>query len=129
MTTLPTFLPSRLKEHFFTADIGDVMYKYRILKMKESIFIYIGQGDNEVFDEIAVAMPMENNDVVSTRVIGVDVGCESQELAKIFAKKLNKQVFLSCNVDSDKMIRPMLAKNLSDEIKKCPEAFCEINDI
>lgn len=123
MTTLPTPLPSRLKDHFFTADISDTTYKYRILRMKDSIFIYIGQGDNEIFNEMAVAMPMANNEVVSTRIIGVDVGCESQEMAKIFAKKLNKQVFLSCSVDSDKMIRPMLAKHLSDEIKKCPEAF------
>ncbi len=123
MTALPTPQPSRLAEHFFTADISDTVYKYRILRMKDSIFIYVGQGDNEVFDEMAVAMPMENSEVVSTRILGVDVGCESQEMAKTFARKLKKQVFFSCNVDSDKMIRPMLAKHLSDEIKKCPEAF------
>lgn len=122
-STLPTPLPSRFKDHLFTADISDTTYKYRVLRMHDSIFIYIGQGDNETFDEMAVAMPMTNNEVVSTRIIGVDIGCESQEMAKTFARKLNKQVFLSCNVDSDKMIRPMLAKHLSDEIKKCPEAF------
>lgn len=91
--------------------------------MKDSIFIYIGQGDNEIFNEMAVAMPMADSEVVSTQILGVDVGCESQEMAKTFAKKLNKQVFFSCNVDSDKMIRPLLAKHLSDEIKKCPEVF------
>lgn len=91
--------------------------------MSDSIFIYIGQGDNEIFNEMAVAMPMANSEVISTRIIGDDVGCESQEMAKTFAKKLNKQVFLSCNVDSDKMIRPMLAKHLSEEIKNRPEAF------
>lgn len=123
MTELATLLPSKLRDHYFTADIGDAIYKYRILQMRDSIFIYIGQGDNEVFDEMAVAMPMENSEIVSTRIFGADVGCESQEIAKIFAKKLNKQVFLSCNVDSDKMIRPMLAKCLTDEIKKCPQAF------
>lgn len=123
MSTIPTLLPPRLRGHYFTADIGDSTYKYRVLLMKDSIFIYIGQGDNELFDEMAVAMPMDNSEVLSTPIIGVDVGCESQEMAKIFAKKLNKQVFLSCNVDSNKMIRPMLAKHLSEEIKKCPAAF------
>ncbi|KAG4077016.1 hypothetical protein HA402_016003 [Bradysia odoriphaga] len=123
MTSLPIPQPSNLKDHLFNANISEVTYKYRILRMKDSIFIYVGQADNEVFTEMAVAMPMTNSEVVSTRILGVDVGCESQEMAKTFAKKLNKQVFFSCNVDSDKMIRPMLAKYLSDEIKRCPEVF------
>lgn len=66
---------------------------------------------------------MENSEVFSTPIIGVDVGCETRNMAKIFAEKLIKQLFLSCNVDSNKMIRPMLAKHLSEEIKKMSDSF------
>ncbi|KAJ6641741.1 hypothetical protein Bhyg_06681, partial [Pseudolycoriella hygida] len=48
MITLPTPSPSRFKEHFFAANISDVTYKYKILRMKDTIYVYVGEGDNEL---------------------------------------------------------------------------------
>lgn len=89
--------------------------------MNQSVFIYIGQSENETFDEMAMALPTA--DVVSTTILGTQMGCDSQEMAQQFAKRLKKQVFVSCNVPSNNTIRPLLVKCVADEIKQNPEAF------
>lgn len=115
---------SNLKEHFFSLEAADHHYNYRILKMKDSVFIYIGQGSNEVFTEMAMAMPAQTgNEIIKTTILGDLLNGESQEFARNFAKKLNKLVFVSCNVSSDKEIRALLEKRISDEINSNPDAF------
>lgn len=114
-------VPSKWNGHIFSTEISESVYNFRILKMNASVFIYIGLSENEIFDEMAMALPTQDN--VSTTIIGSRMGCDSQELAQQFAKRLNKQVFVSCNVPSNNTIRPLLVKRLADEIKCVPEAF------
>ena len=118
-----SLLPSNFKSHYFNATVGDQNYIFRILKMNKSVFIYIGSDGNEVLDEIGVAMPMQNNEIVGTTALGPLIGCESKEFSMKLAKKLNKQVYISCNVPVDRMVRPLIEKCLSDEIKAHPEHF------
>lgn len=89
--------------------------------MDKSVLIYIGQSDNEVLDELAVALPVQDN--VSTTIIGLNTGCDSQELAQQFTKRLKKQVFISCNVPTNNINRPLIVKRIAEEIKTVPEAF------
>lgn len=114
-------VPSKWNTHYFTGDISETIYSFRVLKMNQSLFIYIGQADNEVFDELAVAIPVADN--VSTTIIGSQINCDSQELAQQFTKRLKKQVFISCNVLTNGLIRPLLVKRISEEIKNFPDAF------
>lgn len=114
-------VPSKWSSHQFTADISDTQYIFRVLKMNQSLLIYIGQHGNENFDELAMAMPVLDN--VSTTIIGSNIGDESRELAQQFTKRLKKQVFISYNVSSNQIIRPLIVKRISDEIKNVPNAF------
>lgn len=114
-------VPSKWSSHQFTANISDTQYIFRVLKMNQSLLIYIGQHGNESFDELAMAMPVLDN--VSTTIIGSNTGDESQELAQQFTKRLKKQVFISYNVPLNQMIRPLIVKRISDEIKNVPNAF------
>lgn len=114
-------VPSKWTNHYFTGEISDTMFSFRVLKMDKSVFIYIGQCDNESFDELAVAMPVQDN--VSTTIIGSQVGCNSQELAQQFTKRLKKQVFISCNIPTNNIIRPLIVKRIAEEIKNVPDAF------
>lgn len=92
--------------------------------MKDSVFIYIGQDSNEVFNEMAMAMPNQTgNEIIKTTILGDLLDGESQEFARNFAKKLNKLVFVSCNVSSDKEIRALLEKRITEEINTNPDAF------
>lgn len=112
---------SRWKSHCFTANISENIFSFRVLKMNESLLIYIGQQDNESLDELAMAVPVE--DFVSTTIIGAQHGCDSQELAQQFTRRLKKQVFVSCNVPSNNLTRLMLVKRIAEEMKNVPDAF------
>lgn len=111
---------SKWKSHNFTADISNSTYIFRILKMNESLFIYIGQSENESFDELVVSMPIKD---MSTTIIGSQIDGESKELAQQLSKRLKKQIFLSYNCSSLNTIRPLIVKRISDEIKNNPDAF------
>lgn len=89
--------------------------------MSGSLFLYIGHGENETFDELATAMP--TNDTVSTAIIGAPSGSDSQELAQLFTKRLRKQVFVSCNVAVNNLNRPLIIKRIVDEMKTHVESF------
>ncbi|XP_055319971.1 uncharacterized protein LOC129577263 [Sitodiplosis mosellana] len=112
---------SRWKTHYFTAEISEEIFTFRVLKMAQSLLIYIGQLENESLDELAMAVPVE--DFVSTTIIGTVHGCDSQELAQQFTRRLKKQIFISCNVTSNNLTRVMLVKRIAEEMKNVPDAF------
>lgn len=107
--------------HFFTAEISEDVYSFRVLKMNQSVFIYIGQFENESLDELATAVPVK--DFVSTTIIGTLHGCDSEELARQFSHRLQKQVYVSCNIPSNNLTRVMLIKRIAEEMKNVPDAF------
>lgn len=113
---------SGLQSHLFSTDISDNKYNFRVLKMQDSLFIYIGQSDAEVFTEMAMAMPMADGECLATTIMGEQLCC-SQELAVNLAKKLKKQVYLSCNVPQEPHIRPALCKRFAEEVKQSPDNF------
>lgn len=112
---------SKWQTHAFKADICENIYSFRVIKMNESVFIHIGELGNESLDELAMAIPV--NDIASTTILGSLYGCDSQELAQQFTKRLKKQVFVSCNIPSNNTIRLLLVKRIADEIKNVPDAF------
>lgn len=120
---MPQIQQSNMKSHKFSASINDSQFNYRILKMKDSVFIYIGEEGNETFDEIGMAMQTSNGETISTTITGALLGCGSQELANKLAKKLKKQIYVSCNVPVDGIIRPFIEKRLNEEIKGSNELF------
>lgn len=114
---------SRMQGHLFSTDISDNKYNFRVLKMQDSLFVYIGQSDAEVFTEMAMAMLMpDTGECLATTIMGEQLCC-SQELAANLAKKLKKQVYLSCNVPQEPHIRPALCKRFADEVKQSPDYF------
>lgn len=112
---------SKLTGHTFSADVSSNCYNYRILKMNNSVFIYIGERDNELFDELVMAVPSDS--ALGTTILGSDTGFDSKEIAIQMARRLKKQVFISCNVHLDNLLKPLIIKRLAKEISEHPEAF------
>lgn len=112
---------SRWKTHYFTTEVSEEIFTFRVLKMAQSLLIYIGQLENESLDELAMAVPVE--DFVSTTIIGTQHGCNSQELAQQFTRRLKKQIFISCNVNTSNLTRIALVKRIAEEMKNAPDAF------
>lgn len=114
---------SSVEPFLFEAMIENQKFMYRILKLKESIFIYIGPEECEVFDEMAMAMPGVDNEIVSTKIVGSGPGCDSECLAQKISKRLQKPVYLSCSIPVDRVIRPAIEARLIDEINNHACAF------
>lgn len=89
--------------------------------MSNSIFIYIGEKDNEIYNEMAMAVP--NEKPIGTTILGTNMESDSKEIALQISAKLKKQVYISCNILSDNLLKPLIIKALAAEIKQCPHAF------
>uniref|UniRef100_A0A182NF33 Proteasome assembly chaperone 3 n=1 Tax=Anopheles dirus TaxID=7168 RepID=A0A182NF33_9DIPT len=119
--------PQNFHSHFAQVEVCEAQYNIRVLKMKDSVFVYIGQDKAESFDEMAVAMPDASNasEVLGTTIIGPPDGSGAQDLAQRLAKKLKKQVYLSLgtSVPNDRIVRPSIEKKIFDDIKNNVECF------
>ncbi|XP_058124493.1 uncharacterized protein LOC131288160 [Anopheles ziemanni] len=114
--------------HLAQVEVCDVQYNIRVLKMKDSVFIYVGEDKAETFDELAIAMPDANDassGVLGSTIIGPRDGSGSQELAQLIARKLKKPVYLSLstNVPNDRIVRPSIEKKIFEDIKNNIECF------
>ncbi|XP_065077595.1 proteasome assembly chaperone 4-like [Ochlerotatus camptorhynchus] len=117
-------LSPNFTSHLCSVEVCDVRYNIRILKMKDSVFIYIGENKAENFDELSMAMlTAPGNEMLSTTIMGDPVGCGSEELAQKLSKKLKKQVYLSANVPNDRIVRPTIEQKLFEEINNNLECF------
>ncbi|XP_062551904.1 uncharacterized protein LOC134217139 [Armigeres subalbatus] len=121
---MTTTLKPNFTSHLCSVEVCEVRYNIRILKMKDSLFIYIGENKAENFDELSMAMLMTaTNEMLSVQIMGDPVGAGSDELAQKLAKKLKKQVYLSANVPNDRIVRPMIEQKLFEEINNNLECF------
>lgn len=113
---------STFGSHLFTGEVSGQAVNYRVLKMQDSLFIYIGKKDEEVFDGLAVGLlsPYENREAVTTSILESQ---QSHDIAQKIAVKLNKPVFVSCNVNVDRLIAPVIESQLIQEIKERPDFF------
>ncbi|XP_053692221.1 proteasome assembly chaperone 4 [Sabethes cyaneus] len=117
-------IPSNFTTHLCSVEVCDNSYNVRVLKMNNSVFIYIGENNAENFDELAMAMPMSaDSEILTTSILGSLVGCGSEELAQKLARKLKKQVYVSVNVPNDRIIRPAIERKLFEEIRNNMACF------
>lgn len=112
---------SKFHNHFFAGDVSGQAMNFRVLKMEDSLFIYIGTKDSETFDDIGLAMLLPNKkEAISTSLIG---STESRDIAQKLSLRLNKPVFISCNTSMDRITRPLIEKILLQEVTERPEFF------
>lgn len=116
---------SKFASHFFKAEIAGLkstIINYRILKMENSVFIYIGSKDDEQLNGLALGLLIPNQSEKSTSTAILE-SQESKDMAQKLSIRLNKPVFVSCNVNLDRHTAPIVEKHLIEEIKERPECF------
>jgi proteasome assembly chaperone 4 len=116
---------SKFASHFFTAEIAGIktiVINYRILKMDNSVFIYIGPKDDEQLSGLALGLIIPNQSEKSTATSILE-SQESKDMAQKLSVRLNKPVFVSCNVNLDRHSAPVVEKHLIEKIKERPECF------
>lgn len=107
----------------FSEKIRETSVTFYIIKMKNCIFVWI--GDSPVFENLAVAMNIKYSSMpVSSSIMGQSSDDNSGSLAARLSKKIGKQVFASFNLSNpDNNVLLAVSKRLMEEVTKHPEKF------
>ncbi|KAG8283705.1 proteasome assembly chaperone 4-like [Homalodisca vitripennis] len=118
------FTDSRFTTHSFSEKVGSTGVLFKVLKMKDSLFVWIGSSQEPKLVNMCVAMknPYESLPL-TTQVLGSRTDEMSPGLASQLTRRLNKPVFVGVNVELDRFLFPEVTKRLNEEIKKHPECF------
>lgn len=118
-------LESEFQSHMFTSEIAGQSIVYRVLKMKNSIFIYIGKKDEESLDSFALAfINHQNGDGSSTTILGSFENDVSKSLAEKLSKRLKQPCFVAFNVQTDYFTsRSQIEQRLLEEVTVNPDWF------
>lgn len=95
---------------------------YRILKMDSSVFVYIGNKDDQAFGGLGLGLitNQHGSEAVSTSIVE---SSDSRDLAQKLSKRLKKPVFVSCNENLDQILKPLIERRLIEEMTTHPELF------
>ncbi|XP_066259318.1 proteasome assembly chaperone 4-like [Euwallacea similis] len=112
------FIAPKSKVHQFTDIISDKTVLFQIIKLKETIIIYINNIQQPSCNNISMAMNTRFSSNPNTaQLLGSDEHSASNMASRI-AKKINKTVFLSLNLEDTRFIIPLVEKRLNEEVSK-----------
>nr|CAI5837270.1 unnamed protein product [Callosobruchus analis] len=118
------YVQSTFNIHTFYDEIMERKVIFQVLKMGDSFLIYINDKEQNYFGDLCLAMINCYEDTpVSTKLIGNSPEDFTKHISSRLTRKLGKSVFLSCNLEPDRMFVPLVEKRLHDEIKNNPSAF------
>nr|XP_022321056.1 proteasome assembly chaperone 4-like [Crassostrea virginica] len=111
----------RLKYHFFSDKIMDTVVNFQVLKLRDSFYVWIGTSNK--LGNVTVAMPTKFSSVPSGSVLLGPTDSHCLNIAQRLAKKTQKQVFVSGNVDYNQLMLPLIEKRIGQELMNSPEKF------
>jgi hypothetical protein len=118
------YMKSNFGVHNFVAEIAETPVHFQVLKMENSLFIWIGSGIDPAFSDLGMALNSSYGRLpLSTRLMGPNTDITSLNLASRLSKKFQRAVFVSYNLPSDRLILPAVEKRLQEEVMTYPEKF------
>jgi len=111
--------------HQFSGQVLDRQVCYQVLKMEESLVIWIGMANDPTFRELSVAMKTEyDNSPTAVKLIGDVCSLISSTMAVHLSKRCQKQVFISFNIpETNQEMIKKIEERLMEEIVMVPESF------
>ncbi|CAG2063674.1 unnamed protein product, partial [Timema podura] len=83
-----------IKMHSFSTEVGETRVQFQVLKMNNSIFLWIGSRTEPTFDDLSVAMNTKYDNLpVSSRLFGNTSDLTSSNLSMRLVKRLGKPVY------------------------------------
>jgi hypothetical protein len=118
------FMEPNVEIHSFGTEVAETPIHFQVLKMENSLFIWIGSGTDPTFSDLGMALNTRYDRLpLCTRLMGAHTAMESSNLASRLAKKFQRAVYVSYNLPSDRLLLPTIEKRLQEEIKTHPEKF------
>ncbi|XP_035824929.1 proteasome assembly chaperone 4 isoform X1 [Aplysia californica] len=110
--------PSQIAVSDFSEIILDKTVFFKVMRLTDSFFVWVGLEPH--LSNMAVAMPAKYGSVPSCSLLfGNKSDLSSTSLAQkleLTAKKLSKQVFVSCTVPFDQHLSVLVEKRLAQEL-------------
>nr|XP_024215327.1 proteasome assembly chaperone 4-like [Halyomorpha halys] len=116
-------VPSSFTTHEFSKTVFNTDIKFSVLKMEQSVLIWIGLKEQRHFSDLCLGLQSKFSDMpLSTHLFGNSPDGISKSFVSKIAKKLHKPVYLSYNVPDNQMM-PEVIKSLVSEIENNPQYF------
>lgn len=111
-------LPCSFKFHEFVAKITDINIVCQIIKMKDSLFLWVGDCNNSSIDDLSFAL-LSNLDKqpIATKIMGTVEKTTSLNMARRLTMKIEKPVYISFNVIADNITLLGIEKRIQEEFK------------
>ncbi|XP_029162995.1 proteasome assembly chaperone 4-like [Nylanderia fulva] len=111
-------LQCSIKFHNFVAKVGDVTIKCEIIKMEDSLYLWIGDSANSTMDDLSFSFTSNcKTQPIATKIMGAVADATSTNIARRFSIKLGKPVYVSFNVTADNMLLLGIEKRVQEEFK------------
>lgn len=120
----PEFVESSFAIHTFSDEIHDRKVLFQVVKMVDSCFIFINNQDDLQLVDLSLALQSRfGPESLSTSLIGYSSDNTSINFTKRLNKKLKKTLYVSLNVEGDRLLLPAVEKRLYEEIKSNADKF------
>ncbi|KAJ1531483.1 hypothetical protein ONE63_000158 [Megalurothrips usitatus] len=114
----------KIFSHGFQLKACDQAFIIKTLKLEKGLFLWIGSTSQPVLEDLALSMGTPyGKDPLQTKLLGDVLNMTSMNLASRLSKKLDKPVYVSFNLDCDKMSLPVIEAGIVEELKKFPHLF------
>lgn len=119
------YIASKFIVHKFSELISERKILYQVIKMTDSLIIFINDKDNMQLSNIFVSLISQYDDLpIGTKILGnFTEEAVSKNMAQRMSKKLKKTVYVSCNLEEDSRLLPLVEKRIYEEIKLHEDKF------
>lgn len=118
------YTTSSFQKHEFAETFSDTCIEFTVLKMKDSVFICLCLKNEPKLLDMSLAIQSPYSALPSSiKILGNTADVTSTNLATRLHQKLQKPVYVSCNVTLDRILLPAIEKRLAEEIKNKQEFF------
>ncbi|KAI4489492.1 hypothetical protein M0802_011027 [Mischocyttarus mexicanus] len=110
--------PCNFKFHEFVDDVGEVRIKCHIIMMEDCLYLWIGDTKQSLMNDLAFALKSNYESIpIATKIMGAVADETSTNIAKRLTKKLGKPVYVSFNLQVDRMLLPQVEHRIQQELK------------
>lgn len=110
--------------HSFQEVLCEKLILYQILRLQDSVFIWVGASENPAMEDLSLAIQTPYSDkILETRILGIGNEDTPTTLANHIARKIGQPAYVSINVPFDRLLFPAIEKRLFEEIKQNPKKF------
>ncbi|XP_012061185.1 PREDICTED: proteasome assembly chaperone 4-like [Atta cephalotes] len=111
-------LPCNFKFHNFIVKIGDTNINCQIIRMEDSLYLWIGDSVNGSMEDLSFALTSSfEKQPIATKIMGSIANATSTNMAKRLSMKFGKAIYVSFNITPNNIILPGIEKRIQEEFK------------